>query len=47
LQVTLKPTSSILDVAKKGRHDPCIATRAIPVLESMVALVLVEHLLWK
>ncbi len=47
LQVTLKPTSSILDVAKKGRHDPCIATRAIPVLESMVALVLVDHLLWK
>jgi len=47
LQVTLKPTSSILDVAKKGRHDPCIATRAIPVLESMVALVLADHLLWK
>lgn len=47
LQVTLKPTSSILDVAKKGRHDPCIVTRAIPVLESMVALVLADHMLLK
>lgn len=45
LQVTLKPTSSILDVAKKGRHDPCIATRAIPVLEAMTAMVLADHLL--
>lgn len=42
----IKPTSSILDVAKKGRHDPCIGIRAIPVVESMVALVLVDHLLW-
>ncbi|MEZ0392536.1 MAG: chorismate synthase [Pseudobdellovibrionaceae bacterium] len=47
LQASLKPTSSILDIAKKGRHDPCIATRAIPVLESMVALVLADHLLLK
>lgn len=47
LQVTLKPTSSILDTAKKGRHDPCIATRAIPVLEAMTALVLADHLLLK
>ncbi len=46
LKVAFKPTSSILNVSKKGRHDPCIVTRAIPVLESMVALVLVDHLLW-
>jgi len=26
----------------KGRHDPCIVPRAIPVLESMVALVIVD-----
>ncbi len=45
LQVTLKPTSSILDVAKKGRHDPCIVTRAIPVLEAMTAMVLADHML--
>ncbi|MES3036398.1 MAG: chorismate synthase [Bdellovibrionota bacterium] len=41
-----KPTSSILDVAKKGRHDPCILPRAVPVVESMVYLVLADHMLW-
>jgi chorismate synthase len=46
LRVEFKPTSSILDVAKKGRHDPCIIPRAIPVLESMIAMVLVDHFLW-
>lgn len=46
LRVAFKPTSSVLDVAKKGRHDPCIVPRAIPVLESMAWLVLADHLLW-
>ena len=46
-RVAFKPTSSVLDVAKKGRHDPCIVPRAIPVLEAMTALVLADHLLWQ
>ncbi|MCX7978214.1 MAG: chorismate synthase [Bdellovibrionaceae bacterium] len=46
-RVAFKPTSSILDVAKRGRHDPCIIPRAIPVLESMVWLVLADQLLWQ
>ncbi|MFW2331281.1 MAG: chorismate synthase [Nitrospinota bacterium] len=29
----------------KGRHDPCVAPRAVPVIESMVALVLVDHMM--
>ncbi|MFQ5800168.1 MAG: chorismate synthase [Candidatus Hydrothermarchaeales archaeon] len=29
----------------KGRHDPCIVPRALPVCEAMVALVLADHLL--
>lgn len=45
VKVGFKPTSSVLDVAKQGRHDPCIVTRAIPVLESMAALVIADHLL--
>ena len=45
-RVVFKPTSSVLDVAKKGRHDPCIVPRAIPVLEAMTAFVLADHLLW-
>lgn len=47
LKIHFKPTSSILDTAKKGRHDPYIVTRAIPVLEAMSWLVLVDHLLWQ
>ena len=29
----------------KGRHDPCVAIRAVPVAEAMVALTLADHLL--
>ncbi|KJH71393.1 chorismate synthase [Aliterella atlantica] len=29
----------------KGRHDPCVLPRAVPMVESMVALVLCDHLL--
>jgi len=46
LCATFKPTASVLDVAKKGRHDPCIVPRAIPVLEAMAWLVLADHVLW-
>ena len=45
--IHFKPTSSILDVAKKGRHDPCILIRAIPVVESMAHLVIADHTLWQ
>lgn len=47
LKVAFKPTSSIKDVAKKGRHDPCIVPRAVPVVEAMCWLTLADHLLWK
>ena len=46
IKVSFKPTSSVLHVSKKGRHDPCIVPRAIPVLESMAAIVIADHLLW-
>jgi chorismate synthase len=29
----------------KGRHDPCVVPRAVPVVEAMAALVLADHLL--
>jgi chorismate synthase len=29
----------------KGRHDPCVLPRAIPIVEAMAALVLADHLL--
>jgi chorismate synthase len=46
LRVAFKPTASVLEVAKRGRHDPCIVPRAIPVLEAMAYLVLADHALW-
>jgi chorismate synthase len=45
-RVAFKPTSTVLDEAKKGRHDPCIVPRAIPVLEAMTWLLLADHILW-
>lgn len=31
-----------VDVATKGRHDPCVGVRATPIVEAMVALVLMD-----
>jgi chorismate synthase len=33
------------EVVTKGRHDPCVGIRAVPVGEAMMALVLADHLL--
>jgi chorismate synthase len=32
-------------VSGKGRHDPCVVPRAVPIVEAMTALVLADHLL--
>ena len=29
----------------RGRHDPCVLPRAVPIVEAMTALVLVDHAL--
>ena len=34
-----------VEVLTKGRHDPCVLPRAVPMVEAMVALVLADHLL--
>ena len=33
------------EIMTKGRHDPCVGIRAVPVGEAMMALVLADHLL--
>ncbi len=38
-------TGAEIDVATRGRHDPCVGIRAVPVGEAMMALVLADHLL--
>ena len=34
-----------VDIVTKGRHDPCVGIRAVPVGEAMMACVLADHLL--
>ena len=34
-----------VEIVTKGRHDPCVGIRAVPVGEAMLALVLADHLL--
>lgn len=29
----------------KGRHDPCVGIRAVPIAEAMLAITLMDHLL--
>ncbi len=43
LTSTFKPTSTVGDKAKEGRHDPCILPRVVPVVNSMVRFVLADH----
>lgn len=33
------------EVITKGRHDPCVGIRAVPIAEAMMAIVLMDHLL--
>ena len=47
----LKPLKGVdrfgkdVEISTKGRHDPCVGIRAVPVGEAMMAVVLADHLL--
>ncbi|MEM3381743.1 MAG: chorismate synthase, partial [Candidatus Bathyarchaeia archaeon] len=34
-----------VEIAIGGRHDPCIAPKAVPVVESVISIILVDHML--
>ncbi|MEE8296021.1 MAG: chorismate synthase [Sphingomonadales bacterium] len=42
---TIDTAGKETEIITKGRHDPCIAIRAVPVVEAMMACVLADHLL--
>ncbi len=44
-QKTITSEGKSTTLAAKGRHDPCVLPRAVPMVEAMVALVLADHLL--
>jgi chorismate synthase len=45
VQKTVDKFGDEKDLVVKGRHDPCLCPRAVPIAEAMVNLVLVDHLL--
>ncbi|MBP1806385.1 chorismate synthase [Rubellimicrobium aerolatum] len=42
---SIRTDGTAVEVVTKGRHDPCVGIRAVPVGEAMMALVLADHLL--
>jgi chorismate synthase len=42
---TIDVTGAETEIVTKGRHDPCVGIRAVPVGEAMMACVLLDHLL--
>ena len=45
LQQSVDKKGNQVEVAVKGRHDPCVVPRAVPIVESMIALTIADHLL--
>ena len=44
-QKTITTSNTNTKIRTKGRHDPCVGIRCVPVAEAMVSLVLADHLL--
>lgn len=42
---TMNVSGEEVTVVTKGRHDPCVGIRAVPIAEAMMALVLMDHYL--
>ena len=45
IQKSVNSKGEEVEVSGKGRHDPCVLPRAVPIVEAMAALVLADHLL--
>ncbi|MBC8754898.1 chorismate synthase [Kordia sp. YSTF-M3] len=44
-QDTINKDGNIVEMTGKGRHDPCVVPRAVPIVEAMAALVLADYYL--
>ena len=42
---TVNLDNQSVDAVVTGRHDPCVGIRAVPIVEAMLALVLMDHAL--
>lgn len=46
-QNTIDEHNELTSIKGKGRHDPCVVPRAVPIVEAMAALVLADHWLFE
>lgn len=44
-QESINEAGETVTVSGKGRHDPCVVPRAVPIVEAMAALVIVDYIL--
>jgi chorismate synthase len=44
-QASVNEAGEAVTVSGKGRHDPCVVPRAVPIVEAMAALVIADYLL--
>ncbi len=42
-QATVDVAGQPVELIGRGRHDPCVLPRAVPIVEAMTALVLIDH----
>jgi len=42
-QTTVDAEGNAAEISGKGRHDPCVVPRAVPIVEAMAALVIADH----
>jgi len=45
VQQTVNSANEAVEFKGKGRHDPCVVPRAVPIVEAMAALVIADHVL--
>ncbi|MNY23137.1 Chorismate synthase [compost metagenome] len=45
-QEMLDAQGNIVEMQGKGRHDPCVVPRAVPIVEAMAALVIADYYLF-
>jgi chorismate synthase len=46
-QNTINSNNEAVDLMGKGRHDPCVVPRAVPIVEAMSAMVILDNLMIK
>jgi chorismate synthase len=44
-QQTIDNEGNIVEMHGKGRHDPCVVPRAVPIVEALAAMVLTDFML--